>query len=307
MAMTISGLSEAQLDDQLIPAIQANVPLLDAFSVRLEGEGGEGLVVGNSYIVPVVGALTVSDKTAGTTATANASLTGKSVAASAFKGVSWELKEGQVAAKLAGAYMAEQAVEGVSKIAQVVVDAALGNLTAANYGNSSGTDKIVEALADFDLDTIAAFRAAAKTKLKGAPGCVILNSYYASKALTLSPVVMAQAVTQGKDVFAAGAALQTSLFGYRAFEYCDLPGNSENLGGAIIGKGAIAIVAGAPDQLITSGQGDVAYRRIVTDSDSGLGVQYTESVIAGGKITGEVAIIYGTAKAIDAAVRLVSE
>ena len=118
MAMTISGLSEAQLDDQLIAAIQANVPLLDAFSTLLEGEGN-GLVKGNSYIVPVVGSLTLSDKTAGTTASANAALTGKSVTADSFKGVSWELTEGSVPARLAANYMAEQAREGVAKIAQV--------------------------------------------------------------------------------------------------------------------------------------------------------------------------------------------
>jgi len=304
MAMTISGLSEAQLDDQIIAAIQANVPLLDAFSTVLEGDG-KGLVQGNSYIVPVVGALTLSDKTAGTTATANASLTGKTVTASAFKGVSWELKEGAVDASLATAYMTEQAREGVSKVAQAVVDAALALITASNYGNNSA-DKVVEALADFDLDTISDLRAKAKAKLKGAPGAAILNSAVASKTLTLSPVVMAQAVAQTDNAFAAGAALPTSLFGYRAFEYCDMPGNSENLVGAIIGKGAIAVVAGPPQQLITSGMGDVAYRRIVTDPESGLGVQYTESVSGGGKITGEVAIIYGAAKAIDAAVRLVT-
>lgn len=306
MAMTISGLSEAQLDDQLIAAIQANVPLLDAFSTVLEGEG-DGLVVGDSHIVPVVGALTISDKTAGTTAAANASLTGKPVTVSAFKGVSWELKEGGVNPKLAAAYMTEQAREGVAKIAQAVVDAALALVTASNYGSSAGTDKVVEALADFDLDTIAALRAAAKAKLKGQPAAAILNSAVASKVLTLSPVVMAQAVAQGKDAFAAGAALPTSLFGYRAFEYCDMPGNGENLVGAIIGKGAIAIVAGPPGQLITSGQGNVAYRRIVTDPESGLGVQYTETVDGGGKVTGEVAVCYGAAKAIDAVVRLVTE
>jgi hypothetical protein len=54
------------------------------------------------------------------------------------------------------------------------------------------------------------------------------------------------------------------------------------------------------------GQGDVVDRRIITEPDSELSVQYTMKVSAGGSVAGEVAILCGVAKLQNSIVRLVS-
>lgn len=297
MAFTHSGLSEAQVDDQIIGALQAVAPKLDIFSRLFPGKG---LVKGNSYKVPVLGATTITDKTGGTIATANGSITGAAVEANKFKGVSWEFIEGEMAAELLPGFFAEQMKEAAQSVACAVIDQALAVLTEANFG-TGGNNQIVDA--DFDTDTLIALRNAAKGKLKDMPASFICNSGCASNLLALNQFVSALAVANGKNYFETGK-LPSGILGYDAYEYVNMPNNSESLVGAIVGKGAIAVVAGAPEQVITAGKGDVTDRRIITDPVSGLSVQYTEAIGAGGKIVGEVACIFGAAKAQDAAVLL---
>ena len=109
----------------------------------------------------------------------------------------------------------------------------------------------------------------------------------------------------GRNPFVDGE-IPGQLLGYRAFEYVDMPDNGENLAAAVVGKPAIAITAGAPSQLIQSGDGDVRYRRVIEEPDSGLSMQYTEVVQGGGKIIVELGVLYGVKKAKDAVVRLVT-
>ena len=302
MATTITGLSEAKIDDVIVGSIKAALPLFDAFSVQLKHE--KGLVKGEKYLVPLVGDVTVGDKTPGTLVDPSGSLTGVEVEVSEFKGASFEVKEGEMSRELLGAWWEEQIKTTAHAVAKIVVNAALGLVKAANYGNTSA-DKVVEAYADIDEDTLVEIRSAAKEKLKDIPGAFICNSRVASRLIKMQTPVLVLGMVQGKNPYTDGE-IPGQFLGYRAFEYIDMPDNSENLAAAVIGKPAIAVTAGAPSQLIQSGDGDVRYRRIIEEPGSGLSMQYTEVVQGGGKIIVELGVLYGVKKAKNAVIRLVT-
>lgn len=296
MATTFTGLSEAQIDDKIIGSIQAVLPMLSAFSTQLDHP--EGLVQGNTYKVPVIGALTVGNKTAGTLVSAGGSLTAASVVASNFKGASFEAIEGTISKRVMGNWWGAQVAEATKAVAKAVVDGALGLVTSTNFA----TDVAITP-ASFSIDDLAAIRAAAKGKLKDMPAAFLCNATVASRLITLQQVVLALAIADNRNSLADGK-IPGGVVGYQAYEYADMP---TGLNAAVIGQGALAVVAGAPEQLITSGEGDVAYRRIVTEPESGLSLQYTETVKSGGTVSCEIAVIYGAAKALDAAVRVVTQ
>lgn len=299
MATSFTGLSEAQIDDIIIEAILSMLPYFGAFSTQLDHP--EGLVKGNDYIVPIVGALTVGNKTPGTLVTPSGSVTGVPVTVNTFKGAAFEAIEGELSARLVAAWWKKQIAAAAVVVAQTCVDAALGLVTAANYGSGDG-DVVTDA--DFDTDTIVALRAAAKNKLNSVPGAFICNALTASRLIALQQVVIALA--EARNAVSEGV-IPGRLVGYPAYEYVDLPHNSEHLVAAVIGQSAIAVAAGAPEQLISSGEGDVRYRRIIAEPESGLSVQYTEVVQGGGKVIAELGLLFGVKKAQDAVVRLVTE
>jgi hypothetical protein len=88
--------------------------------------------------------------------------------------------------------------------------------------------------------------------------------------------------------------------------YRDFPSNSENMTGAVIGRAAIAVGMARPPMLMQAGEGNIVERRIITEPDSGLSALYTVKADAGGTKSGEVALLYGAAKAQDSVVRVVS-
>lgn len=303
MPTSFTGLSEAKIDDVIVGSIMSNLPMLDSFSTQLKHP--EGLVIGNSYILPVMGGLTVKTKTPGTLVESSGSLDGNNVKATEFKGAAFEAKEGEISADLIEEWWTAQVGEATKAVAQHVVDACLGLVTAANYGSGTG-DVVVEPIADFDDDTLVELRSKSRKKLKTTPGAFICNPDVASKMVKLNNLVLLLGMVQGQNILTDGK-LPGQALGYKAFEYIDMPENQQHLVGAIIGKNAIAAVAGAPSQLISSGDGDVRYRRIVTEPESGLSVQYTEVVQGGGLIKAEIGVVYGVKKVKNAVVRLVTE
>lgn len=295
MATSFTGLSEAQIDDKIIGSIQAVLPMLSAFSTQLDHP--EGLIQGNTYKVPVIGALTVANKTPGTLVSAGGSLGAADVVANAFRGASFEAIEGTISKRVMGNWWGAQVAEATKAVAATIVDGALGLVTAENFATAVSVDP-----AAFSADDLASIRAAAKDKLKNMSGAFLCGSTVASRLITLQQVVLALAIADNRNAIADGK-IPGGVVGYNAYEYVDMP---SALLAAVIGQGALAVVAGAPEQLITSGEGDVAYRRIVTEPESGLSLQYTETVSGGGKVACEIAAIYGAAKALDAAVRVVA-
>lgn len=295
MATSFTGLSEAMIDDKIIGSIQAVLPMLSAFSTQLDHPGG--LIQGNTYKVPVIGALTVGNKTPGVLVDASGSLDGADVVADAFKGAGFEAKEGTISKRVMGKWWGAQVAEATKAVAATIVDGALGLVTAENFATAVSVDP-----AAFDIDDLANIRAAAKGKLKNMSGAFLCGPTVASRLITLQQVVLALAIADNRNSVADGK-IPGGVVGYQAYEYVDMP---SALPAAVVGQGALAVVAGAPEQLITSGEGDVAYRRIVTEPESGLSLQYTETVSGGGKVSCEIAAIYGAAKALDAAVRVVA-
>jgi hypothetical protein len=302
MATTFTNLSEAQLDDIVIPAIQSMLPYLNAFSTRTAYD--QGLLLGSTYKVPIIGNLTRKNKTPGSPVDSTGSLTGVDVTVSKFPADSFDANEGEIPASLMATWWPEQMREACIDVAQQVVDDALALVTASNYGSGSG-DVVTEALADFDIDTLGDIRAKARAKLQRMRGAFICGPDIASKLVTMQQIVLALAIADDRNSIADGK-IPGGVLGYDAYEYTAFPDNDENLVAAVIGRGAIAIAAGAPDQLISTGEGDVAYRRVFEEPESGLRIQYTETVHGAGKRKAEVAILEGVAKGQDAVVRLVT-
>lgn len=298
MATTFTGLSEAKIDDVIVMAIRSILPYLGSFSTQLQHP--EGLVKGNSYTVPVDGAATVADKTPGVLVSASGSLSGVPVLVDKFKGASFEALEGSVDVRVIEAWWTKKIMSTAAVVAQSVVDSALALVTAANYG-ATAADVVTDA--DFDRDTVKAIRTAARKKLKNVGGAFICGPDVASSLIDMQQVVIA--ISEGRNALRDGR-IPGQLLGYDAIEYVGFPANGENLVAAVVGQSAIAVAAGAPQQLITSGEGEVAYRRIVEEPETGLSLQYTEAVEAGGRRVAELALLFGVKKAQDAVVRLVT-
>jgi len=88
--------------------------------------------------------------------------------------------------------------------------------------------------------------------------------------------------------------------------YNGVPTNSENIGGAVFGKAAIAVAAARPGFFMSSGMGEIVERREIMDTESGLSAMLTTKAEAGGKMSGEIVMLFGVAKAQDAVVRLLT-
>ncbi len=299
MATTVSSVNEALVDQKVVEALRYILPMLEAFSF---GVTSEGKIKDDSVYVPVATDPTVGTKTAGTLVTATGSLVGTQVTLDTFEGAGWQFTEGSVSARLFETAWADKTAGAVYAMAKQIVDAALALVTAANYGDTDA-DKLAVAPADFGASDLSELWKLAETKIKQRQRSFGMNAAYAAALLGNSNLALVFA-NSGTNFIQTGIVPQ--LMGMRSWAYGSFPSNSQNLGGAIFGKAAIAVGAAPPSQLLESGMGDVVERRFITEPDSGITVQYTMAVDAGGALKGEIACLYGVKKVQDAIVRLVS-
>jgi hypothetical protein len=74
----------------------------------------------------------------------------------------------------------------------------------------------------------------------------------------------------------------------------------------VIGKAAIAIAIARAGFFLNAGDGNIVDRRVISDPQSGLSAMLTTKADAGGTLSGEVAMLFGVAKAQNAVVRLLT-
>jgi hypothetical protein len=217
------------------------------------------------------------------------------------KAAGWDATEGSFPSELLAEYWQKKIRGGVYVLAKSVIDAAFGLVTAANYSNVEGTDKLTSAIADFGVDDMANLRTYGVTKIKDGLSAIVVNSQVAGRMFYLASgmynPVQNEMYTTGK---------LPRQVGIDTYEYTGLPSNSENLVGMAIGKSAICAAVSYFDPLMTAGDGNIVNRSVITEPSSGLSVLYTEKADAGGTLSGEVQLLFGVAKGRDAVVRLVT-
>lgn len=299
MATTISGINQALVDERIVESLKHMLPTLSAFSYTIEQVDR---VVDDTVAVPLATDPTVGDKTAGTFKSADGTLGVATVTYNKLRAAGWDAVEYAMRASLFEQFWADKAAGAVYALAKDVVDTALALVTAANYGNTSA-DKLVVAAADFGQDDAAQLWQLATTKVKRQRKTMLLNTAYAARLFGNSNLALIYA-SAGNNFLQSGVLPQ--FLDLNQMHYGDMPTNSENLGGVVVGSAAIAIGIAQPSPLMASGEGNIVERRVISEPDSGLSVMLTVKADAGGTVSGEVALLFGVAKGQDAAVRLLS-
>lgn len=299
MATTISNINTAQVDEAVAEGLRHALPALSAFSMSVNDADS---IVNNVIRVQLATDPTVGNKTAGTMTSGSGTLTGVDVTLSRWRSAGFNANEGEVSARTFPAFWQDKIRGGVYALVKDVVDYSMSLITAANYGDTA-SDKLIVAPADFGQQDAAELWGLATTKIKGQEKTAFFNTAYAVQLFGQGS--MAAVYASAGNNFLESGKLPRFLSMNQA-HYADLPTNSQNLGGFVVGKAAIAVGIGRTGQLIASGEGNVVERRFITDPETGITVQYTVTVEGGGSINGELALLYGAAKGQDAIVRLKS-
>lgn len=299
MATTITNINDALTDERIVGALKSVLPLLRAFSYVIEQEDR---ITSDVVRVPLATDPTVGTKTAGTFTTATGELTGVDVTYNRFRSAGWDAIESTMRASLLEQYWADKAAGAVYGVAKDAIDHVLSLITAANFGNDDG-DKSVCPVGDFDQEAAAQLWAKATEKIKRQDKVFMMNTSFAAALFGQSNLALVYA-SAGENFLSTGRLPR--FLDLSQMHYADFPSNSQNLGGAVIGRAALALALARPSMFLVSGQGDIVERRVITDPDSGLSAMYTVKASAGGSLSGEVALLYGAAKGQDSVVRLVT-
>jgi hypothetical protein len=301
MASTISTINQSLVDQKVVAALRYVLPMLKSFSLGIESDGK---IQNDVVYVPIATDPSAQSKTAGTMVTANGSVAGTAVTLSSFYGASWDCAEGAMSPSLFPSYWADKAAGAVYSLAKQVVDAALGTITKAHFGDTEGTDKLTVAAADFGQADLALLWQYAEVKIKQRVKSLGLNAAYSGALMGESNLALLFA-QNGPNFVATGVLPQ--LIGMNTWAYPGFPDNSENLAGAVFGQAAILAAVAPPAALMSAGDGDIIESRLITEPDSGITVLYRTKGTAGGLVSGECSVLYGVDKGQDAVVRLLSE
>lgn len=298
---TISSINESLVDQKVVGALRFFLPLLKSFSYRVESEGK---IKSDVVYVPIATDPSAQSKTPGTALTADGTLAGTSVTLSNFYAAKWDAAEGAMGPGILASYWADKAAGAIYSLAKTVIDAALAQITAANFLNVEGTDKLTCSTADFGQNDLAKLWQYAATKIKQREISLGLNAAYAAALMGESNLALIFANT-GTNFVQTG--ILPTLIGMNTWAYPSFPANGENLGGAVFGRAAILVATAPPSPLAAAGDGNIVERRIITEPESGISALYTMTADGdAGAIAGECSLLYGVAKGQDAVVRLLS-
>ncbi len=297
MATTVATINQSLVDKKVIEGLRSILPVLSAISYR---PVTEGKIKNDSIYVPIATDPTAQSKTAGTLVTANGTLAGTQVQLSNHYAAGWQFNEGEVPADLFPEAWADKVSGSVYALAKQVVDATLALVTASNYGDSEGTDKLTVAIADFGMSDLATLWQYGAAKIKQRQRTFIMGPSVAG-AIFGESVITSSFSNVGNNLVATGNI--PNLLGMPAIMYDAFPNNSENLASCIVGKAAMLACSAPPQALGAAGEGAVSESRVIMDPDSGISVLYKSTIEVGGAVKGECSILYGVAKGQNAAVR----
>lgn len=299
MASTIAGINVALVDEKIHEALKHVIPVLSAFSYKIEQDDR---IVGDTVKVPLATDPDVATKTPGTFATATGALNTVTATYDRFRASAWDAVEAEMRGATLEQYWADKAAGAAYGVAKDLINAALGLVTAANYDNVEGVDKVTVAPTEFDQAEAANLWGVATDKIKRQSKTFIMNTKFATGLFSDSSLALIYA--SANDNYLKSGTLPRFL-DLDQMHYADMPDNSEDLGGAIFGRAAIAVAIARPGFFLNGGDGDIVDRRVITDSDSGISLTYTVKASAGGSLSGEVALLSGVVKGQNAIVRLI--
>jgi hypothetical protein len=304
MGSTITNINWARVDQKVGAALRYGLPARELFSMRAltleEAQSIENDVVR----VPLATDPTLAVKTLGTAATGTGSLVAVDVTLGNPKAAAWDAIEGKMSPSMFLSYWEDKIAGGMYVLAKAVLDAGLALVTASNYGNEEGTDKLTVAPADFGQSDLGLLWEYGAKKIKQRSRALMLNAAYAGQLIGNSNLMTIFAQASGTNPVETGVLPR--LIGHQTAAYPDMPSNSENLGGAVFGQAAIALACAPLAPLADAGQGDIVDRRVITHAETGFSALYTMTAAGGGTIKGELNLMYGASKGQDAVVRIVS-
>jgi len=299
MSTTISSINESLVDQKVVAALRYILPMFRSFSYAVEMNGK---IKDDTMYVPIATDPTAGVKTLGTMKAADGTIAGVSVSLANPLAAGWDATEGNIAGNLFANYWADKAAGAVYAVAKGVIDAALGVVTKAHFGDGQGTDKLIVAPADFGQEDLGLLWKLGAKKIKQREISLGLNASYAASLIGNAAIANIFS-SNGTNFLQSGILPQ--LIGMNTWAYPAFPANSESLGGALFGRAAIVVAVAPISPLAAAGEGNIVDRRIITEPDSGISCLYTVTVDGGGLVWGEVAVLYGVDKGHDACVRLV--
>lgn len=296
MATTFTGWNNDVLTMAAIQAALKNALIpLGAFSSAVSVERR---VQSDVVRVPVMTAITTSAKTPGTASTSYGGAATTSVTLSTYREASWQLNEGSVSAAEAPVLFAAMAAEATYGLAKYVIDLALAEVTAANFGTSRTI-----AAGDFGMNDLGLLWQDAEGKKMGRDRSLVLNAAYTGSLIGESNLGLILATMGDKGLMSAQLP---PLMGFKCFNYSALP-TTGNLGGFVCDKNAIAVALAPPEPLVAAGEGNKIADEVITDPDSSVVCRYIRLADAdGGYHKGRVEVLIGVEKIQDSLVRIIS-
>jgi hypothetical protein len=300
MANTLTNLTEAMVQDEVLPALKLGLNPLNAFSFKA---GSDGMAVGDTVSVPVATAKSAASYTS-TFETGNSTVVGTDVTMAAPVFSSWFVNPNLEAMPTVERFLAEGR-EAAFAVAKSMVQGVLANFVAANIGDTA-TDKVTVASSAYDYTSQTELWELLKGKGVNSAISAIHTIPYAASLLDDSRLT---------DQSASGSSVLTSgelpnILGVRQFYTDAFPTavTTENTGVIYTGASTAAVATSVPNDVISGLEGAAGVRVIqATDPDTGISLIYRTWVNSGtGVYWGSVLAMYGTSFIQDAAVRAVS-
>jgi len=292
MSNSIGGLNLAQIAQQTLETLSAEMPVVSAFTTDFSSDVAD---VGESVSTRVASAVSAGDATSGYSAT-DVTSTAKTITLNKHKHFTAAFTDLEIAK--GGMDMLERTFvqPAVHSVVNAMMDDLLALVVNATYSNNT-----VVTAANFGADDVATLAGDLTTLNvpRGGRAMVIKPAYYAALAKDNA--------IQASYAFGNPGAIQDNniprVHGFDVLEYSDIPANSENLEGFVCGKEAL-IIAGRQPALPENWAGSV---ESVQDPDTGITLQlrnWYEGKDGAQYIT--ATLIYGVAAGTDSLKRILS-
>jgi len=292
MANSIGGINLAQIAQQTLETLSAEMPVVSAFTTDFSSDVAD---VGESVSTRVASAVSAGDATSGYSAT-DVTSTAKTITLNKHKHFTAAFTDLEIAK--GGMDMLERTFvqPAVHSVVNAMMDDLLALVVNATYSNNT-----VVTAANFGADDVATLAGDLTTLNvpRGGRAMVIKPAYYAALAKDNA--------IQASYAFGNPGAIQDNniprVHGFDVLEYSDIPANSENLEGFVCGKEAL-IIAGRQPALPENWAGSV---ESVQDPDTGITLQlrnWYEGKDGAQYIT--ATLIYGVAAGTDSLKRILS-
>ena len=292
MANSIGGVNLAQIAQQTLETLSAEMPIVSAFTTDFSSDVAD---VGESVSTRVASAVSAGDATSGYSAT-DVSSTAKTITLNKHKHFTAAFTDLEIAK--GGMDMLERTF--VRPAVHAVVNAMLDDLLALVVNATYSNNTVVTA-ANFGADDVATLAGDLTTlNVPRSPRSMVIKpAYYAALAKDNA--------IQASYAFGNPGAIQDNniprVHGFDVLEYSDIPANSENLEGFVCGKEAL-IIAGRQPALPENWAGAV---ESVQDPDTGITLQlrnWYEGKDGAQYIT--ATLIYGVSAGTDSLKRILS-